>query len=371
MKPRKPNPAQQQLELRDPGQPTLGEVCSWFQAEHVEGPDLGLVTQRGYRSTMGMALAHFGEDCVPGVGQCHKWLSDRLKRREVTALTANSHRDRMHAIYILFQKQKRAVTLNPWSFRRFKEDDRRHLRGSMDTPGKTWAAILAAMPDDRARAFVSLLGRLGWRKGDGLGVEWRHLLWKAPGGAAIRREQQRRVWEERPGELKHGGLVGTYTLHPETAEYLKRARRLVSSGAQLFGCKSGALVGTGSGRDGMVRQYVFPYREKHVDKLMALVRAAAPAEFPAGQAWHRLRRFATVIMVKSLGIEAAKRMRGDKYITTTQLYAEEVVGVSATGEDVQAFYAAQDRVLSDDGEASDNVEAVGTQQNRAVERSAI
>lgn len=356
MSPRAKKPratAQQALPLREPGQPTLGEVIGWFRRAHLPSGDLGRSTVNGYKSTFRQALAHFGEGAVPAVGEARAWLDRRRVAGEIGNLTANSHRDRLHAVYSLFREQQRGVTLNPWTFRRFKEDTR-HIRGAFANLAELWPRLLAAMPDDRARAFLSLNMRLGWRLGEVLALEWPHLMRAVGGGHVLRKQQQRASWQNIPQGLKHDGLVGTYALHPETVQYLRAARRAQEEGRVQLGCARGVLVGQQPCGDGVVRSYLFPYREEHTVELIRRMREVAPEEFPRKQAFHRLRRAFLTHVVKAFGVEEANRLAGHKHISTTQLYCREVLGVQATGEDMAKLYAAQDSMLSDAGRSSDN-----------------
>jgi integrase len=359
--PRRAPPAQQQLELRDPGQPTLGEVATWYLRKHVEMGGMGLSTQRGYRSTLRMALEHFGQTAVPTVGEARAWLAHRLSAGEVSALTANSHRDRMHAVYTLYREQARAVTLNPFTFRRFNEDDRRHLKGEI--PAGLWPRLLAAMPDDRARAALSLMANHGLRWGEVLGLEWKHLQWKAEGGPAVHVLQQRRDWQDVPGALKHGGLTGAFALSEETAELLRAAQRALRARRELLGCASGALVGTRPCADGVVRQYVFPYRDDHTLALLKKLREVAPEEFPAYQGFHRFRRHFGNVVVRHFGVEDGQNFLRHKFVSSTQLYARQVLGVVPAPEKMKKLHNVMAWVLSASHETSDNVEAENSLEN--------
>lgn len=371
---------QQRLPLEAPGQPTTQQVASWFLEHHVKGPssEMGLSTRRGYKSTLRRYVEHFGPEARPTVGETRDWLWHRLAAGEVTALTANSDRQRLHCVYSLYRDQERAVTLNPFTWKRFRQRDMRHLKGMIENMDSLWPKLLEAMPDDRARAFLSILRRMGWRPGEVLGLEWRHIQWSAQGGPAVELRQQRRDWEDVPGELKHGAQGGVYKLHPETAEYLRRAQRtLREKGPAAFrmGCARGSLLGMVDCKDSASRQYVFPYRDDHTLELKARLRAAAPAEFPDGQAFYRFRRHFGVEMVKVFGTgergrELVKKFMRHLHSATSDSYIRQVMGVQATGQDMEELYRAQDgqKVLSADGKNADNTSALDGSENQQIRR---
>ena len=346
---RKVPAAQQALDLREPGQPTIGEVTSWYTREYLSGSgngeeQLGLSMRRGCKSTFKQALAFFGRDATPTKGAARAWLRPLLDSEGGTlrARTVNAHRDRLHTAYVKYRDEVLGITLNPWSFTRFREDTK-HLRTSFDAIAEVWPKLLAAMPDDRARLFLSLLFRLGWRLSEPLGLEWGHIMRTTQGTWVVRKEQQRAMWKNVPRGMKHDGLVGTFELHPEMVQFLSGTRRALDRGEPLFGCERGTLVGDRAGTDGAVRSFLFPYREDHLAELTQRLRAAAPDEFPKGQAWHRLRRAFARHTASTQGMEAANRLLGHAYFTSTQLYCRDVVGVVATGQDIQKLYAAQDQ----------------------------
>jgi integrase len=371
-RPKAPDTRQGSLELQEPGQPTVEQVVTWFLREHVDGPELGLSTKRGYRSTLRHYLKCFGPEARPTKGETRQWLEHRWRAREVSALTANSHRDRLHHVYCQYRDERNGLTLNPFTWRRFKEDTR-HLKGAFSNLGEVWPKLLKAMPDDRARAFLSLMLRRGFRLGELLGLEWRHVRHlRAEKGAQpeVVLEQQRRAWEDVPGELKHDGLRGTYALHPETVQLLQRAQRALREGKSLMGCQRGSLVGQRPCKDSqpggeVFRQFVFPYREEHLGEILTRLRAAAPAEFPparrglgGGEAFHRFRRHFGTMAVTSAGAESigkAKKWLRHKYLTSTQLYASNVLGVQASAEELAELDAAMDNTLSASVQESDNV----------------
>jgi hypothetical protein len=129
------------------------------------------------------------------------------------------------------------------------------------------------------------------------------------------------------------------------------------------------------------RQFVFPYREEHLEEILKRLRAAAPGEFPAarrglggGEAFHRFRRHFGTEAVRKAGpnaVEKAKKWLRHKFISSTQLYASQVLGVQATREELAELDAAMDDTLSDCVVPSDNVNTSGNQENRAVEGSGI
>jgi integrase len=361
---RKADTNQQALDLRDPGQPPLGKVLAWFTMEYLQGEQYGLSTRRGYKSTFKKAVAFFGKDARPTLGQAKAWLRPLLlgEGGKLQARAVNSHRDRLHAVYVKYRNEVLGVTLNPWAFPRFKEDTR-HLKTDFADMATTWPKLLAAMPDDRARLFLTMAMRRGWRLGELVGVEWNHVMRQVVPGAkggpqqtawVVRKEQQRKLWKDVPQGLKHGGLVGTFKLHPEMVQLLYSVRRSLEQGEVLFGCARGALVGDKPGKDGAVRSFLFPYREEHVAELSRRLREAAPEEFPKKQAWHRLRRAYAKHVASTQGMEAANRLLGHAWFTSTQVYCKEVVGVSATGQDIAALDASMDNMLSGGPHEADN-----------------
>jgi integrase len=350
---RKPS-AQQALDLRDPGQPTLGMVVTHFTRAYLEGELYSLSTRRGYKSTFRLALKHFGKDATLTKGQAREWLRPDFDSGKRLARALNSHRDKLHAAYVKYRDDVLGITLNPWSFPRFPEGAR-HLRTDFQDMEATWPKLLAAMPDARAKLFLMIAARLGWRLGELLGLEEGHLMRTTAGDWVVRKEQQRKLWEDVPRGLKHGGLVGTFKLHPEMVKLVLATRRALEAKEPLLGCQRGALVGGRPGKDGSVRSYVFPYREEHVQELMTRLRAAAPEEFPAHQAWHRLRRAFAKHVAQTLGMEEANRLLGHAHYTSTQLYCRQVVGVSATGADIDKLYESQEKVLCASSHEAHNI----------------
>lgn len=361
VKTRKAPAAQQTLDLRDPGQPTLGKVVDWYTREYCsasQGTDeqRALSTRRGWKSTAKKALAFFGPHAVPTKGQARAWLRPMLLSEGGTlrARSVNAHRERLRAAYVKYQQDVLGITLNPFTFPRFRED-MGHLRTGVESLAAAWPKCLAAMPDDRARLFLTLALRRGFRLGELLGVEWLHVLRTTKGEWAIRKEQQRQLWKDVPKGLKHDGLVGTFKLTEDMVQLLHATRRALEHGAPMVGCERGSLVGDKPGKDGLVRSFIFPYREEHVDELTKRLRAACPEEFPKGQAWHRLRRAFAKFVASTQGMEAANRLLGHAYFTSTQVYCRTVVGVVATGEDVAQLDAAMEKTLSASAQTSDNV----------------
>jgi integrase len=357
---KRPAPAQQALDLRDPGQPTLGEVIDWYTREYLSSANttdaqLSLSTRRGYRTTFKKALKELGKDAIPTKGQARAWLRPMLAAEggALRARAVNAHRDRLHAAYVKFRDEVRGITLNPWAFPRFKEAGK-HLRTDFANPAETWQRLMEAMPDVRARLFLMLAMWRGWRLGELLGVEWGHVLRTTQGGWVIRKEQQRKLWEDVPKGLKHGGLVGTFKLTAAMVQLIHATRAALEKGEPMVGCGRGSLVGDKAGKDGHTRNFLFPYREEHVQELTTRMRAACPEEFPKGQAWHRLRRAFAKHVASTQGIEMANRLLGHQWFTSTQVYCREVVGVVATGKDIDAMDAAMDSMLSPSPETSDN-----------------
>jgi integrase len=353
--------AQQQLDLRDPGQPTLGEVMDWYTREYMsasEGTDeqRALSTRRGWKSTVRKALAHFSPRDTPTKGDARAWLRPMLLSEGgmLRARAVNAHRDRLHAAYVKYRDEVRGVTLNPFAFPRFREDTK-HLRTSFEAVAAAWPRLLAAMPDDRARLFLTLALKRGFRLGELLGLEWGHVLRTTKGGWVVRKEQQRQLWKDTPKGLKHDGLVGTFRLTADMVQLLHATRRALEEGAPMLGCARGSLVGDRPGADGHTRSFVFPYREKHLDELSQRLHATCPEEFPKGQSWHRLRRAFARFTAETKGMEQANRLLGHAYFTSTQVYCREVVGVVATERDVEELDAEMEKTLSASEQKSDNV----------------
>ncbi|SEU36998.1 site-specific integrase [Stigmatella erecta] len=328
--------------------PTLGEIVEWYRKAHLSDPAINRNTRRGLQSTLRMALAHFGPEARPTLGQARMWLAQRVAMRELLPGGANSHRDRMHAVYTLAQQQFRPLLLNAFSFERFP-GEKVKPEGLKD-PARSWPKLLAAMPDDRARAFISLMRKRGFRLGEPLGLEWRHVKQDAPGGPSIHLEQQRDAWDSVPRPLKHTALAALMKLDKETARYLRSVQRSLKLRSPLFGSRTGALAGTAPCKDGTQRHYVFPYREKHLLELVRRARGACPEEFPvgkrgvrAGKMWHRLRHTYGTDVARTSGVEDAKKLLRHKYITSTQLYTTAVVGVPVSAEVLDRFDAAMEQ----------------------------
>jgi integrase len=350
--------------------PTLGEIAAWYTKAHLSDPNMKLYTVRGLRSTLRLALRHFGPDSKPTMGEARMWLSQQVARRELLPGSANSHRDRMHAVYTVAQKQFRPLLLNAFSFRRFPGE--KVKPEGMKDPVRSWPKLLAAMPDDRARALLCFMRKRGFRVSEPLGLEWRHIKADAQGNPTVLLEQQRDAWDTVPRTLKHDALSAAMKLDKETARYLRSTQRALKLRSPLYGSQEGALAGTKACKDGTQRHYVFPYREKHMIELARRAREVCPEEFPvgirgvrAGKMWHRLRHTYGTDVARTSGVEDAKKLLRHRYISSTQLYTTAVVGTPVSADVLDRFDDAMEqqqqqaaegeRVLSDCVGKSDKV----------------
>lgn len=293
-------------------------------------------TAKTERSTLEIALRHF-ESLEPKIDRPTPldwavYLGGLVDRGEVMPSTANARRKVYWRLYEQLRRTAYPLLLNPIdSVPRFMEAKEKPR--AIADPARTYPAILAALPDARSKAFVSLLRRHGLRESEGLGMEPKHL--QLDRGQFIV-EQQRNVRESKPLPLKTDTSVATMAIHPETAELLRQAARDKMRAGLKFEAAG-------------VRRFLFDWHERHVSKLMDVCREVSPTDFPrrevgkvGGTAWHAFRHtFGTELVNADMRIEKIQILMRHKSIATTQGYIASIRGREMPNDALRDFWAAQ------------------------------
>lgn len=294
--------------------PTFARLVAIYEAERL--PRLRRSTQRSERAILRAAVERVGTD-TPTSGDWIRYFNARLAAGELTESTVLTHRKVISRVY-QFGRNFFAVVHDP-----LRDVPRPRLQvqrpRALRDPVRTFPQLLAAMPDYRAKAFLSLLRRHGLRRGEGLGLEPRHIDWSA---GTLRIEQQRDPTSAEPRPLKSDTASATLPLHPETAELLRAAMR--ERMARGIDRREGAAA----------LRYVFPYYTHATDRLIAICREVAPEDFPrrvvgvrGGDAWHVFRHtFGTELVELGLPLEKLKMFLRHRSIQTTQEYVAAIRG---------------------------------------------
>ncbi|NBD09627.1 tyrosine-type recombinase/integrase [Corallococcus silvisoli] len=338
--------AQAALELG--GAPTLAVLVKWY--EEVILAHQGKGTRKNIRHHLRMAVAALPPR--PTGGDIAEWLGGRVDRREVQPTTANQARKHIQRVYTLGQQMRWPLLLNPVAHFDPLPTLTVPPRGLAE-PYVTYPALLAAMPDARARAFLSMQRRHGLRLSEALGLEPRHINWSAD---TVFVERQRMPWSSKLQELKTDTSKATFTLDEETARYLRQAAR--------------DAMRSGKVPRGVTRaRFLFPYFQEELAGLMVRCRAVAPDDFPtrikgerSGAAWHVFRHTYGTELANSgmLDRKVCVLMR-HKHLSTTQGYIASIRGRTMPSEDletVRKYAREQERLAAE--RASGGVTSVGT-----------
>jgi integrase len=323
---KKPDKRQEELPLSET--PTLGDLMKWY--EQAELVHRRWNTRKAYKTTMRAVVARFGERAMPTKGQLQAWLSERVRSTQMLPSSANITRAHLYRIYALARDLRWPLLLNAAAFPRLPDAPKKP-EGLKDTY-RSWPTLLAAMPDSRARAFLSLQRWEGLRVSEVLGLEWRHVKWDAEDGPEVLVEQQREARRTVPGPLKNDAAPAAFPLSAETVKLLRELQRDGMAQRPLHGA-AGSLVGIRPCSDGATRKYIIPYFTIHVTAVARLMGEAVPHEFPSGirgirapKRFHRLRHTFGTETVTTVGVEDARRYLRHKHIGTTALYADSVRG---------------------------------------------
>ncbi len=169
----------------------------------------------------------------------------------------------------------------------------------------------------RERAFLAVLRFGGLRKGEALGLEWRHV---DPTANVLRVDQQRR---------KANALAVTRKLKSEAA---RRNVPMRTPLAQLLADlrRAGETCEVWTGRGGRVlveTRLVFPFREHELARVAAVVRGVDPASFPPGDCWHVFRHTLAVELVRAgKSVEYVHQWLGHSDLAKTVVYLRGLVG---------------------------------------------
>ncbi|MFP2957278.1 site-specific integrase [Myxococcus sp. 1LA] len=309
----KPGDASAQRALELGATPTLPELVSWYGAtvlQHMK-PD----TQKTVRSHLALAVAALPSR--PVGGDIAEWLSGRVAAGEVMPSTANQVRKHLFRIYTVGQQLRWPLLLNAVANVSRIPEPPLAPRGLAD-PYTTFPALLVAMPDARARAFLSVQRRHGLRMSEALGLEPRHINWST---GKLRVEHQRAPWRSTVSPLKHDTLAATFDMDEETARLLREAAR--------DAMRSGAVP-----RGEAKRRFLFPYYQEHCAPLMARCREVAPDDFPerivgerGGNAWHVFRHtYGTELANAGLPDREIMVLMRHKNLSSTELYVGSIRG---------------------------------------------
>ncbi|WP_163782803.1 site-specific integrase [Myxococcus vastator] len=233
------------------------------------------------------------------------------------ASTANLHGRRLNPVFVLAHQLRWPLLSNPLAKVPVLQTAPQCPKGLADLY-TTCPKLLAAMPDARSRAFVSMQRWHGLRESESLGLEPRHINWSA---GTVRVEQQRKPWRGFVQGLKHDTCAATFELHDETAGLLREAA--------LESMRTGTVP-----RGQTARTFLFPYWENELDALMGLIRAAAQDDFPwrvvgecGGAAWHVLRHtYGTELAHMGVDYGEVQVLLRHKHLSTTQLYVDSIRG---------------------------------------------
>ncbi|AEI64255.1 phage integrase family protein [Corallococcus macrosporus] len=198
-KPREPA-AQGKLELTEA--PPLAEMVGWYERTILAHKPRD--TQKTVRQVVRAAVAGLPER--PTAGDISDWLSERVRKGGIMASTANLHRRRLNRVYVLAHQLRWPLLLNPLAKVPVLQTAPQSPKGLAD-PYTTYPLVLAAMPDARSKAFVSMLRWHGLRESEALGLEPRHINWSA---GMVRVEQQRKPWRGFVQGLKHDTCAATF-----------------------------------------------------------------------------------------------------------------------------------------------------------------
>jgi len=143
-----------------------------------------------------------------------------------------------------------------------------------------WPQFMAACRDDRERAFLGVLWMALLRRGEALGVFVEDVN-------TTTTPWRLNVVRQRPNPNKLGHTKPKSLHSCKELPIREPLRRLLAP--VLAEGRQVVRVGRGGGGRLEV-PYLFPYRERDLDDLMARLRAVAPLAFPPGhKAWHALR----------------------------------------------------------------------------------
>ena len=145
----------------------------------------------------------------------------------------------------------------------------------------TWEFVRASdLFTLRERAFIAVLRFCGLRKGEALGLEWRHIDLKR---RVLQVDQQRRKASSRKvsRKLKSEAARRPVPIRPELRDLLQEL-------LDAEGVEHVIRTGKGGGKREKTR-LVFPYTGDRLGKLMEMLRGLDPEGFPPRDAWHVFR----------------------------------------------------------------------------------
>ncbi len=320
----------------DAAQPTVREVTALFRSQWF--PRYRGRTQIRLRSILAEADATLPDR--PSALEVHAWLVGLVGAGRLSAETANQYRVTLARCYRVASLHGIACQNQAALCPRLPQPE----RAPRPLPQKdvTWPKLLAAVPEGpifglRGKAFLSVMRFQGLRRGEALGLEWRHVDLRPQGDApwgVISIEQQRYEDESFAGPLKTAASRAVLPLRPETAEALRAIRGLPSPKA------------------GEIAAFLFPYFKADLRTLGAVVRAALPEVFTGRNLWHILRHaFGDDLLSASVSTAGAMGAMRHASLAATQGYMDRLrgrgVGVS------EAF-----RALAEMGRAASSAPSV-------------
>ncbi len=179
-----------------------------------------------------------------------------------------------------------------------------------------WPWLLGVCATQRERALLCVLRFAGLRRGEALGLEWRHV--DAVAGY-LTVDQQRR----RPNSLEC-----TRVLKSEAARRRLPMRRELADALAELRREGNAQVWTGHGGQTLhTTELCFPFRADELAALGARLRGVAPADFPEGSLWHVFRHTVAVeLWTAGKGEETIRQFLGHASLEKTAVYLRSLMG---------------------------------------------
>lgn len=323
--------AQAALPLALPGVPSFQKLCRDYVSELL--PALKAASRTGYRSRVEWAAQAL--PAHPTAGDIRRALQRRIDSGDLGHATANQYVKTISAVFKHGRQNfPLSVISDPtFKFVRWVEAESRPV--TLVDAEETFARLLVAMPDARARAFLHVQRWQALRVGETLGIQWPLLDLDAGQLTLI---QQRAPAQSVPGSLKCKSSAAKMPLHPEVIRALRAVRASDALAAKAGRAPKGELK----------RAFVFFYvstcwhcggRYKTAEGcggvecltgLARVCRTVSPESFPrtvrgarGGKMWHAFRHTLADDMEKNGAEdrEIALMLRHGS-IATTQTYMQ-------------------------------------------------